>query len=326
MHVYMLFYSFQFHRLPLKRFFTVFPFRPLTLFSTRKSPAKTLTYWHQPHTSKKRLPVLFIHGIGIGMYTYVDFLAQLNRSDINSPNLRFADSPMEEDGDGDIGIIAIEIMPISFRITHAMPSRKQMVNEIYQILKHHGWEKVILVSHSYGSVISTYLLQSEITASMIGPSVLVDPVSILLHLPDVAYNFTTRKPRKANEHQLYYFASMDMGVSHTLCRHFFWDECVLWKEDIAGRDVTVVCAGRDLIVNTSAVAEYLIEDDDAVSTYKNHKQLTWKGKGLDILWFDHLDHAQVFDSKQNCSVLVRVIREYSSRGALSKSRKMVACD
>ena len=311
-------YSFRFYRLPLTRFFTVFPLRPLTLLSLRKNPATSLTYWYRPHTSKEKLPVLFVHGIGIGLYTYVNFLAQLNRPDVTSSSTNSVDSPAQEDTVGHIGIIAIELMPISFRVTGEMPSSKQLLDELHQILKHHGWNKFVLVSHSYGSVVSTHLLQSKDMGSMIQSLVLIDPVSILLHLPEVAYNFTARKPRRANEHQLYYFASMDMGVAHTLYRHFFWDQCVLWKEDVAGKDVTVVLAGRDLIVDTAAVAKYLLEDDDSESTGKDFRNCKWKGKGLDLVWFDELDHAQVFDSKQDYSVLARVVRDYSSRGGIDQ--------
>jgi hypothetical protein len=50
---------------------------------------------------------------------------------------------------------------------------------------------------------------------------------------------------------------MDMGVSHTLSRHFFWNENVLWKRDLGGRKVTVSLSGRDLIVDTEAVGRYL---------------------------------------------------------------------
>lgn len=32
---------------------------------------------------------------------------------------------------------------------------------------------------------------------------------------------------------------------------------------------------------------------------------------MDILWFDELDHAQVFDSRGNRESLVKVIRQYS---------------
>lgn len=65
--------------------------------------------------------------------------------------------------------------------------------------------------------------------------ILVDPIPFLLHFPDTTYNFTRRKPRSASEIFLFYFASMDMGSAHTLCRRFFWNQLILWKEDLKGR-------------------------------------------------------------------------------------------
>ena len=41
----------------------------------------------------------------------------------------------------------------------------------------------------YGSVVTTHLLRTPELASQISSIVLVDPVSLLLHQPDVAYNF-----------------------------------------------------------------------------------------------------------------------------------------
>ncbi|KAL8924131.1 MAG: hypothetical protein Q9172_002840 [Xanthocarpia lactea] len=293
-HIFMRSQSFQFYRLPLKRFATVFPPRPLTLFTTHTTPARTVSYWHRPHRSKSRLPVLFIHGIGIGLFTYVHFLAQLNRGKDNH-------------GDGETGIIAVEIMPISFRLTHAALDRDGMKAEILKIVLNHGWTKFVLVAHSYGSVIATHLLHDEQTSWMIDSVLLVDPVSILLHHPDVAFNFTCRQPVEANEHQLYYFASMDMGVAHTLSRRFFWQDNILWRRDLEGLRVTVVLAGRDLIVNTQAVGQYLSGDEDQASW----KRREWKGTGLDIIWHNELDHAQVFDTKSDYSQLVEVVRQYT---------------
>lgn len=165
---------------------------------------------------------MFIHGIGIGLYPYVNFLSQINRTGKTRDEI------------GDIGIIAIEIMPVSFRITGAALEKNQMCLEILRILRYHGWRECILASHSYGSVISSHLLHCLETSELLGPVILIDPVSILLHLPDVAYNFTARRPVRANEHQLHCelkladchriadllsdFASMDMGVAHTLGR------------------------------------------------------------------------------------------------------------
>ena len=132
-------HSFLFYRLPYRRFFSVFPLRPLTLLCRQQTPAETLTYWHRPHTSKTRLPVLFIHGIGIGLYPYINFLTQINH-----------DKKTVEDGE--IGIIAIEMMPVSFRLTGPALEKDQMCEEILQILQKHGWDKILLVSHSYGKV------------------------------------------------------------------------------------------------------------------------------------------------------------------------------
>ena len=199
-------HSFHFHRLPHRHFFGVFPLRPFGLLSKQKTPAKTLTYWHRPHISKTRIPILFIHGIGIGLYPYVNFLSQINGSDT------------ERDEDGDIGIIAIEIMPVSFRITGAALEKDQMCFEILQILRHHGWHECILASHSYGSVISSHLLHYSETSHLFGPVLLIDPVSILLHLPDVAYNFTARIPVRANEHQLH--CELISAGCHSSADHF----------------------------------------------------------------------------------------------------------
>jgi len=293
------FHGFQFYRLPLSRFFTVFPFRHFSLFSTHVSPAKTLSYWHRPHTSKTRLPVLFIHGIGIGLYPYVPFLTRIQEQDENC-------------SDGHIGIIALEIMPVSFRITTQALQKDVMCAEINAIVKAHGWDKFVLISHSYGTVISTHLLHTPETASKIAATLLVDPVTFLLHLPDVAYNFTARKPKGANEYQLYYFASKDMSVAHTLHRHFFWSENILWKEDIVGRKVTVSLGGRDLIVNTEEVGRYLTG-----SQCEEWKTQKWTGKDIDVLWYPTCDHAQVFDKRDDTTArLVEVVRRYSRSGGL----------
>ncbi|KAH0545373.1 hypothetical protein FGG08_000514 [Glutinoglossum americanum] len=249
-----------------------------------------------------RLPILFIHGIGIGLYPYINLLAELNTGGASAS------------ADGELGILAVEIMPVSFRITSQALDKNKMCGEIQNILKAHGWDKFVLVSHSYGSVISAHLLHTPQIAEKIGPILLIDPVSFLLHHPDVAYNFTRRKPSRANEHQLYYFASKDMGVSHTLARRFFWSENILWKEDFRKRRLTVSLGGKDLIVDTEAVGAYLTEADKESQETGSWKERAWEGEGLDLLWFRNLDHAQVFDREITRRQLVEVVRTYCEQG------------
>ncbi|KAI9776636.1 MAG: hypothetical protein M1839_009442 [Geoglossum umbratile] len=300
----LLWHSFQYYGTPILRPPSVFPFRPLHLLSPYRSPSAGLTYWHRPHKSKTRLPILFIHGIGIGLYPYVNFLAELNAKEDSAG------------ADGELGVIAVEIMPVSSRITTQALGKTEMCREILDILKAHGWNKFVLVSHSYGSVISTHLLHTPEIAERIGPILLIDPVSIMLHLPDVAYNFashTRRKPSRPNEYQLYYFASKDMGISHTLARRFFWSENILWKEDVQGRHLTVSFGGKDLLMDTETIGAYLAGADKKSRETGSWKERAWKGEGLDLLWFQELDHAQVFDRRATRRLLAKVVRAYCAQ-------------
>lgn len=292
--------GFTLYRTHLRSALSIFPPRPVSLFTHQISSAPDLSYWYRPHTSRTRLPILFVHGIGIGLYPYARFLDEINKFDPQGAQ------------DGDIGIIAVELMPISFRITGPILDRDEICRQINIILERHGFDKVVLMSHSYGSVVSTHLLQNPTTAAKIGPMLFVDPVTFLLHLPDVAYNFTARKPRGTNEHQLYYFASCDMMVSQTLARHFFWAHNLLWKEDLRGRDVTVSLGGRDLIVDTETVGKYL-NGVDLKGEESGWKDGEWKGAGLETVWWPTVDHAQVFERKDGRAKLARVLREYCKK-------------
>ncbi|KAJ5642230.1 hypothetical protein N7490_006651 [Penicillium lividum] len=313
----MLYNGFHFHRSTLSRFFSIFPFRPLTILTAYRSPARHLTYWHRRHTSKKRLPVLFIHGIGIGLYPYTSFFRDLNR-ELETGAI----------DDSDVGIIALEIMPVSSRITHPALERDVMICEIMEIMRYHGWSKFVLVSHSYGSIIAAHLLKSDRFAALIGPTVFIDPVSFLLHLPDVAYNFIARRPARANEYQLWYFGSKDTGVAHTLARRFSWIDNIIWKEDLGikaeknqeeGRNVTVVLSGQDLIVDAETVGQYLMSSSSEARTAEKEETRAWKnrswiGYGLDVLWYEQLDHAQVFDFENTRRPVIKVISVYSDTG------------
>ncbi|KAF2679750.1 hypothetical protein K458DRAFT_346364 [Lentithecium fluviatile CBS 122367] len=292
--------GFLLYRTHMRSTLSIFPPRVAPFLTRQLSSAPDLPYWYRPHTSKTRLPVLFLHGIGIGLYPYIPFLEEINKGDPRNPE------------DGDIGIIAVELLPVSFRITPPILDRDDIPRQINLILERHGFDKVVLVSHSYGSVVTTHLLQNSMTAPKIGPMLLVDPVTFLLHLPDIAYNFTARRPHGANEHLLYYIGSTDMMVAHTLARYFFWAHNILWKDDLRGRDVTVSLAGRDLIVDTETTGKY-VAGVDLKSESSDWKNRGWKGSGIETLWWKTCDHAQVFDRPEGTAKLAEIVRRYAEK-------------
>lgn len=345
-------HGFAYFAPPLRKTLAVFPPRlqaswsllPFPGIRRHRSPSAEFGYWFREHTSKTRRPVVFLHGIGVGLWPYADFLGELTHVG-------------ESDGsdDGQVGVLILEILPICARLTTPLVPREQFLEHMRAILVQHGqaWEDFVLVSHSYGSVLTTHILQSPDLAARVGAVVLVDPVSVLLHLPDVAYNFTRRKPRRANEWQLWYFASTDLGVAEGLGRHFFWRENIIWRDELqqlglpaatktplsnshisdAKRQVAACLSGKDLIVDTQSVARYLasegdlkdvvdrdnVELDHILKDRVTDNRSTCRSysapSGIDILWFPQLDHAQLFERKDGWRQVIDVINRYTIKDA-----------
>ncbi|KXX81074.1 hypothetical protein MMYC01_202779 [Madurella mycetomatis] len=303
---------------------------PLLRRGRHRSASREIGYYFREHRSNKHLPVVFIHGIGIGMWPYCEFLGELGTHS------------------EDVGVLAVELLPFSARLTSPPLPPQSLLEHIAAILAQHGerWERFVLVAHSYGSVVATHMLRSRELGHRVRGLVLIDPVSVLLHLPDVAYNFTRRVPTTANQWQLWYFASMEMGVAEGLGRHFFWSENIIWREELlhfrrtggraasalgagagAGggsgggaekRKVAVCLSGKDLIVDTHTVARYLVCDGDnawleleeAFEGEPGAPAGRLAPSGLEVLWFPHLDHAQVFEDKIDRKRVVDVISRF----------------
>lgn len=283
--------GFQFYGRSRSSAAATFPPRPQEVLGCRRSPEPGISYWYREHrAAKNNPPIVFFHGIGLGLLIYIRFLIDLYAA---------------KTGEEDVGIIAVELLPVTFRLTSQPYHKREVLQQVSGILKHHQWDEFSIVAHSFGSVPTTHMLQTPALRDRVCSVVLVDPVTILLHLPHVAYNFTRRRPREANEWQLWYFASTDPQVARCLGRHFFWRENILWKEELMtlksaeqrrkkdrAHCVTVCLAGKDIIVDTAAVAEYLAEDASS------------ERGGINVVWFPKLDHAQVFDSPSDYGKII----------------------
>jgi pimeloyl-ACP methyl ester carboxylesterase len=292
-----------FHHHTPSCWFRSFPPRPLTVFS-KPSADQRLSYWYRPHRSSSELPVLFLHGIGvrrvlslfhssnvsfqiqIGLWPYISFLKDLA-----------ARNP-------DVGIVVIEFLPISSRITDPPLGCQDACDAVSRILDSLRLPRFVLVGHSYGTAISSYFLRSPPLASRIAATELIDPIPFLVYIPHVAFNFIYRIPREANELQLWYFASRDPDVARALSRHFFWAEVVLWKEVLEGKKVAVSLSGEDQIVPTKHVWRYL--------TCQEEPGRRWSRNGLEVLYHPKLDHAMVFDARDRYEPLLDIISRFVS--------------
>jgi hypothetical protein len=72
----------------------------------------------------------------VGLYLYINFLADINAYIAGNSS------------DGQVGIIAIEIMSVSSRIIYEAILKDEMCDEIRRVLTAYRWEKYVLVLHS----------------------------------------------------------------------------------------------------------------------------------------------------------------------------------
>lgn len=274
--LFLIFKGFSFYRQPRSTFFQVFPFRPTTLLSGNTSAAPNLSYIYRRHMSKTHRPVVFCHGIGIGLPTYSYWLSTIPK---------------------DIGVLAIEFLPVSSRICPAALSQRDYVEAVRKILYQQDITDFVFVAHSYGTFSARPLLDDPVIGPMINSLVLCDPVSILVHLPDVAYNITRRKPVDAPQVQIAWGAALDPMVAHTVSRTLHWPEVILFRENLIGKRTTAIVASRDCVLNADAVSSYVYYGDvNYTSEDIQELQNTpgqWTGQSeIELMYLHDRDHGQ----------------------------------
>ena len=194
-------------------------------------------YWyrHGPPCSSVK-PLLFFHGICTGWFAYFGVVSALGR----------------ERAVVLVDLDAIKIKSMQFE----MPTSEKYCEIVYKILQRHNISKVSLAAHSFGTITAGWFVRAY--PSAVDHLTLIDPVSLLLALPDVAYAFLHRPPSTLIEWIIFLGASRELTISHTLHRNFWWYRNILWLEDVPHSiPVVVGLAQNDEIANTKAVAEYV---------------------------------------------------------------------
>ncbi|GKT56152.1 alpha/beta hydrolase fold family [Colletotrichum tofieldiae] len=296
--------GFKFYRQPRNTFFSVFPWRPMTLLSPNESADPKLSYFCRPHTSTTQRPILFMHGVGVGMLPYLLWLWSIPK---------------------DVGVLAIEILPVSSRICPPLQTTKELVDGMDAIIEQQSYNDFVFVGNSFGTLLASPLLQRPDIAAKINSVVLIDPVSLLLHLPSVAYNFTRRQPRWGNEWEIWFVAT-DPMVAHTLARRFRWQDFILWTPQLHGKRTTVVLGGEDCVTDPDAVASYVYFGD---LNYTRHDKLEWAttperwtGRGeLELMYLDGMDHGQAFLSIRHMPQIGNVVLAYTHLNGVMDSRQ-----
>ncbi|KAI8591395.1 Alpha/Beta hydrolase protein [Geranomyces variabilis] len=218
-------------------------------------------------TADSPLPIVFIHGIGIGYLHYATLIARLPTT---------------------VDVFLIDWPHVAMRRAETIPTIPTAVASFTSMLARHNHHRACFVGHSLGSAAISWMLHHN--PSAVASAVFLDPVAFLLVDPSVAYNFVYRPPTTVLELLMHYFVARELYIAHSLARHFNWSQNILFREELPGNNnipaasgvpTCVVLSAWDQVVPSAAVRKYL-KDDPRV----------------DLCWFDDMTHGQMmFDAR-----------------------------
>lgn len=195
----------------------------------------SLRYWTR-RGDPNLTPVVFVHGIGVGLFPYHSFIQDLSARDNRT-------------------VILLELPSISTTLVAApLADGAQLAREVRTVLDDQGYDKCAFVAHSFGSALAAFVAKYE--PSLISGLVLVEPVCFLLNLA----KSTKRVLYDHAKDPILNLVATDPTNALSLRRRFWWHEAILLAEDLRGSlsaPSTVFLADKDQIVPSADVAEYL---------------------------------------------------------------------
>lgn len=203
-------------------------------------------------SAKKRLdttPLVVLHGLGIGLAQYASLVSFFLDSPI------FAHRP--------IVILLQPNISQSILSPHFLKpfGHHETTSAFRSILAKRNWHSIDVLSHSYGSLVHSWLLKS--LTHQIRRSCFVDPVCFQLWVPFVCSNFVYKRASTPIEILMRYFVAREVGTANTLCRYFDWSSNILWPNEIDalqdGKRTRFYLAEEDAILSAKDTLEYLVE-------------------------------------------------------------------
>ena len=148
-----------------------------------------IAYWYRSCNrnippAERSIPLIFFHGISPGLNLYLLVVHMLSRG-------RKA--------------VLVEVPHIAMCLNFKAKRLGDMVKTVEIISKRHRMPHFAVAGHSFGSLCAAWVTKH--LRSSVKQLILLDPVSLLLGLPDVCYNFLHKKPKTVMEYILYFGGS-----------------------------------------------------------------------------------------------------------------------
>lgn len=223
---------------------------------TRKK-AGVLSYWilnneaignagGDSNRDKSEAPLMFIHGVGIGLATYITFIVKLVIAKKRCLSLASTHQP----------IILLELPHVSMKLNvDIIPSMTTTVNCIEDALHQNHFEKAQFVVHSLGTFVFGAIQYMK--PNLVKSVVMIDPTCFKLWEPSTMYNFCYRTPSTAMQIMMHFHITHELTISHFFHRHFNWTDCVMFADNLPSH-TSIILSELDEIIEAKNVYQYLL--------------------------------------------------------------------
>jgi pimeloyl-ACP methyl ester carboxylesterase len=218
------------------------------------------------HSVNEVKPIIFVHGLGVGLAPYLAHIIQLLKS---KPGRKIA---------------MLTLPHISMRAAPRVPELDDMVDTVVEITKKHALRAPAMYGHSFGTFVVARCCQRFDVRAV----ALLDPVAVCLCLPQtvgILYQLNKSwadfKMRiKEGPSTLIstsfwadigaltyfflrdYFLLREVGVMTALRRKFWWARYNLWADDLP-KNSLIVLESNDLLIDGEAIARHVLRQSDA---------------------------------------------------------------
>lgn len=208
---------------------------------------------------RPELPIVFIHGLGVGLAPYLRFIRRI--------------AAVRE-------CFIVELPEISQCCSDQVLPPAEMANHLASMLQSHGHAKATFVAHSYGTFVLSWVVRMR--RDIVSKVVLMDPACLMLSQPDVAYNFLYRRPNNPMTLVAAHFVRWELYSANVLMRHFYWYHNVMWRDEIP-EGSAVVIGSNDDIIDPHVVRRYVEEPRE--------------GTAVKLLWLEGFFHGGILLSR-----------------------------
>eukprot|EP00931_Biecheleriopsis_adriatica_P063166 TRINITY_DN38215_c0_g1_i1.p1 TRINITY_DN38215_c0_g1~~TRINITY_DN38215_c0_g1_i1.p1 ORF type:complete len:684 (-),score=92.36 TRINITY_DN38215_c0_g1_i1:54-2027(-) len=209
----------------------------------RRYRSGAMIYWLRRGARRKadspQAPLVFCHGLGVGMLPYVAFVQAL------------VDQHPASD------VFCVDMPHIQMRPCEHVPSAREMCASIGDMLLAWGHSSAHIVGHSFGTIVCSWLVRYS--PAMVKSVAFLDPVCFLLCKSDLILNSLyapmTSPWKQPGVWLLTFLVFRELYICHTLTRNFFWQQNNLWPEDLRGIQSLIILGGSDPLVPARSVRQ-----------------------------------------------------------------------